>query len=181
MIDFKKHMDIQDEPKMRAMCTHIDLETLSKAELLDSFGQLLVNKAEQLEEKKVDWDARKETWLKSTESLFKKIKLWLSDFQKSGLIDIQEKEIDLNEEYIGSYKSKRLEIHLGHDIITFTPKGTLIIGSYGRVDMKGPKGEALIVEPNWDDWKFAIRTPRIKYLDLNEQSLKNAIQEIING
>ena len=47
--------------------------------------------------------------------------------------------------------------------------------------MKGPKGEALIVEPSWNDWKFAVRVPRTKYWDLNEQSFKEAIQELVNG
>jgi hypothetical protein len=181
MIEFKKYMDSNDFNNMKKLCSPIDLSDLVKAELLDSFGELLVKKTQEVEKNKVDWEARKTTWLKSVEDFYLNINSWLADFKNAELLKIKEKEIDLNEEYIGNYKTKRLEIYLGNDIITFTPRGTLIIGSYGRIDMRGPKGEALIVEPNWDEWKFAKRTPKMKYVDVNEQSIKEAIQEIING
>lgn len=181
MIEFKKYMDNDDFKKMKELCSPVNLDDLLKAEILDSFGELLVKKTQEVEANKIIWEERKSTWLKSIDELYKEINFWLSDFQKAELLKIKEKEIELNEEYIGKYKTKRLEIYLGNDIITFTPKGTLIIGSYGRIDMNGPRGEALIIEPQWNAWKFAKRAPKMKYWDVNEQSLKEAIQEIING
>jgi hypothetical protein len=181
LMEFKKFMDSNDFINMKKLCSLMNFDDLEKVELLDSFGELLVKKTQEVEKNKVDWEARKSTWLVSIENFYLSINNWLDDFKNADLLKIKEKEIDLNEEYIGNYKTKRLEIYLGNDIITFTPRGTLIIGSYGRIDMRGPKGEALIVEPNWNDWKFAKRTPRMKYVDVTEQSIKEVIQDIING
>jgi hypothetical protein len=181
MIEFKKYMDSNDHKKMKESSSLVNLEDLASAELLDSFGELLVKKKSEEEKDKVDWEKRKTTWLNSVDDLYKIINTWLSPFQKEGLLNIKEKQIDLSEEYIGSYKAKRLEILLGNDIVTITPRGTLVIGSFGRLDMRGPKGEALLVETDWNDWKFAKRTPKMQYWNLTEQSFKEAIQEIING
>jgi len=181
MIEFKKYMDSNDHKKMKELSTLINLDDILSVKLFDVFEKLLLKKTEEEEKNKVDWETRKITWLHSIDGFYKKINSWLSPLQKGGLLKIKEKEIDLNEEYIGNYKTKRLEIYLGNDIVTFTPRGTLIIGSYGRIDMRGPKGEALIVEPEWNNWKFAKRTPKMKYFDVNELSFKEAIETIING
>ncbi|OGU38957.1 MAG: hypothetical protein A2X61_09495 [Ignavibacteria bacterium GWB2_35_12] len=146
----------------------------------DSF-EVFLKKKKQQENNKVDWDERKSTWLKSIEDLYSKINNWLSPFIKESLLDIKEKDIELNEEYIGNYKAKRLDIYLSNDIISLTPRGTLIIGSYGRIDMRGPKGEYLLIEPDWNIWKFAKRTPKLVTWEISEESFKTAIQDVING
>ena len=146
-----------------------------------SFQEFLKKKKQDNKKDQVDWDKRKSAWLKSIEKFYSNIKVWLTPFQTDGLIDIKEKEIDINEEYIGYYKTKRLDIYLGNDIISLTPRGTLILGSYGRIDMRGPKGEKMIIEPEWEKWEFAIRTPKLKMWKITEESFKSAIQDIVNG
>lgn len=145
-------------------------------EHIDSFEEFLKKQKEN--EKKVNWVKRKNDWTQAIESFYDEIEKWLITFKKQNLIDIQKKTIELVEEYIGHYHTNRLDIYIGNDIINLTPKGTLIIGSYGRIDMRGPKGDYIIVQPEWNQWKFAIRTPELEMWDMTEDSFKDALQKI---
>lgn len=149
-------------------------------EQIDSFEEFLKKKSQEKEQNKIDWDKRKANWLISIDNLYSDIKKWLSTFTEQELIQIKdEKQVQLNEEYIGQYKVPRLDIYVGNDIISLTPRGTLIIGSYGRIDMRGPKGEIMIIEQKLSDWKFAKRTPKLETWDINENSFKSIIQELV--
>lgn len=149
-------------------------------EQIDPFKEFLQKKKEEEGKDKIDWEERKSNWLTSIDSLYHNIKGWLNAFEDDGLIRVRDdKEITLNEEYIGPYQTRRLDIYLGNDIISLTPKGTLIIGSYGRIDMRGPKGEILIIQPEWGDWKFAMRTPKLETWNVNAESFKKTIQDIV--
>jgi hypothetical protein len=149
-------------------------------EHIDSFEEFLKKKKQEEEKNGINWDERKAAWIKSISKLYADIKDWLDPFEKEGFLHIKdEKEINLNEEYIGQYQVKRLDIYLGNDLISLTPKGTLIIGSFGRIDIRGPKGEILIIQPNWNDWKFAKRTPKLETWDINAESFKKIIQDLV--
>lgn len=181
MAEFQRYLKENDHAKMKNLCSIVNLDDLKQARRLDTFGEMLVTKVLEAEGNKAKLESRKATWLKSIDDLYSKINLWFEDFKKDGLIEIKDQEIYIDEESIGKYRTKRLEIYIGNDVITLTPKGTFIIGSFGRIDLSGPKGDALLVEPEWNEWKFAKRTPKIIYSSVTEQSLKQVIQEIING
>ena len=150
-------------------------------EKIDTFEEFLKKKKLEEKSKKIDWNERRVTWLNSVDQLYLKIRTWLDPFMEQSLLDIKEKNVEINEEYIGLYTIRRLDIYLGNDLISLLPKGTLIIGSYGRVDMKGPKGEIMMVEQKWSEWKLAKRTPKFQTWDLTAESFKEAFQEVING
>jgi hypothetical protein len=173
-------MDLQDKEKMRKLSTRIDLKDIAKVETLDAFQEMLLNKREEQVIKSIDWDGRVATWLSSINKLFEEIKTWLKPFEEDGLLKIKDdKVIRLNEEFIGSYDAKRLDIYFGNDIVSLTPMGTLILGSHGRIDMTGPKGEIMIIEPEWDDWKFVRRTSKRETWEVNDESFKAIIQELV--
>lgn len=46
---------------------------------------------------------------------------------------------------------------------------------------KKQEEEIMIVEPKWNEWKLAIKTPKFQNWDLTEESFKEAFQEVING
>lgn len=81
--------------------------------------------------------------------------------------------------YIGNYEAPRMDIILGKDIIRLNPRGTLIIGSYGRIDMHGPKGQIMLIQPNWNEWEFAIRTPKLKTWNITDESFINIVKELV--
>jgi hypothetical protein len=149
-------------------------------ENVDSFEDFLKKKSAENEKSKINWDERKTNWLNSIDKLYENINNWLTPFKNKSLITIKdEKKIELTEEYIGSYVVKRLDIYIGNDIVSLTPKGSLIIGSYGRIDMRGPKGEIMIIEPKWNEWKFAKRTLKLETWDINEDSFKAILQNLV--
>jgi hypothetical protein len=147
---------------------------------MDSFESFLEKKKQA--EKPVDWTNRKDAWLKSVGDFYNDINLWLKPFINRSLISIRSKEISVYEQYIGTYNLNQLDIIIGEDIVSLIPRGTLILGSCGRIDMKGPKGDVLIVEPKWDDWKFVKKFQNKRELmDINAESFQLAIQDIVNG
>jgi|SRR6185437_1742590 hypothetical protein len=145
----------------------------------EAFEDFLKKKKE--EDKKVDWEGRRNKWIKTVNDFYNNIHKWLYPFVSQSLLQIKIKEILVSEEYIGSYKLNRLDISIGNDVISLIPRGTLILGSYGRIDMKGPKGDKIIVEQKWNEWRFVTKTAKRELWDVNEESFKAAIQDLANG
>ena len=146
----------------------------------DSFEEFLrKRKEEETKTAKVDWAARESKWLKSVDDVYSSIKTWLDPLKQEGLVDYREGSTNLSEDYIGRYEAATLEVIIGRGKITFTPRGTLIIGSYGRIDVSGPSGDLMLIEREWDSWEFARRTPKLETWDLDENSFKVAIQSLI--
>ncbi len=51
----------------------------------------------------------------------------------------------INEEYLGSYETKKLILNFNSDTVIFTPVGRNIIGARGRIDMEGKAGKVKFV------------------------------------
>jgi len=90
----------------------------------------------------VNWETQRDEWLMHLDSLYSKIESLLAKYVSSGQIQFGYQNIELNEEYIGSYIAKRMTLRIGRQEVTFVPVGTLLIGSKGRVDVIGPAGRA---------------------------------------
>ena len=149
-------------------------------ENLDTFEEFLKRKATEKEQKKVDWKERKQKWLNSVTKLYSDINEWLEPFKAQKLINVEKsKVIKITEEYIGTYEIPRLDIYVGNEIVSLTPKGTLILGANGRIDMIGPKAEIMLIEPEWGEWQFAKRTPKLETWEINEKSFKSFIQKLV--
>jgi len=168
-------------PLMKKYCTEINIDDVSTARPLDSFDLMLLKKQHQAEGKLGELESRKRQWKQSVETLFVSIRDWLEEYVDAKLLTIETVDSTLNEESIGVYTIPQLILRLGNETVTFAPKGTMIIGSFGRVDMEGPLGGVMLVELEWNQWKFARRTPRVQYWDVNEESMKSVIREIVNG
>ena len=115
----------------------------------------------------------------------------------------------INEELIGEYKTSSMKIRFKGNEVILDPIGTNLIGAKGRIDMKGSAGIVKFVLVNkqssapmikvtiqitgepveeeienqkieWD-WKIATPPPRIKYIELDEESFFDSLMEVING
>jgi hypothetical protein len=145
----------------------------------DTFEDFL--KKKNGEDKKIDWEARKMMWIKSVDDFYDEVYNWLYPFKQQSLLQIHKRGMIISEEYLGTYTVNQMDILLGNDIVSLIPRGTLILGSYGRIDMRGPKGDRLLVEQKWNEWRFSGQTSRRDFWDVNEESFKSAIQEVVNG
>lgn len=145
-----------------------------------SFEDFLKNKKKEDSKNKIDWTKRKKDWLSSVEEFYSSIQVWLKEFEEEGYLKIEmNKSIEITEEYIGTYSVNRFDIYIGNDIISLSPKGVLIYGSTGRIDMRGPKGEIMMIRNEENIWQFAKRTPKLEMWDVTPDSFKSIIQELV--
>lgn len=175
-----------------------------------AFEDYLKQKEEQ--EKVINWEIKKEEWTKEIDTFLEQIKRYFKKYKGSGVV-IYEQPLNINEEYIGSYVTKKLIVKFNNDTVIFTPVGRNIIGAKGRLDMDGKAGKVkfVLVEKNIQSpqivttisdglaqkavmskleksenqekniWKISTPPPKIKYLELTEDSFFNALMEVING
>lgn len=133
------------------------------------------------EEPKIDWDDRKNKWINSVNDFYNNVNKWLYPFTVQSLLQIKMKEVLVSEEYLGTYKMNQLDILIGNDIISLIPRGALVVGGNGRIDMRGPKGEVSLFQKDWGSWKFINVFTKNDLWDANEDSFKSAIQDLVNG
>ena len=93
----------------------------------------------------IDWTKERDRWLGCLHQLYARIAEYLDEYIKGGTIKLRNSTIELNEENIGTYNAKRLVIAIGAQEIVFTPVGTRLIGSKGRVDVEGSAGNSRLV------------------------------------
>jgi len=129
-------------------------------------------------EEDIDWQARKEKWLTSLCDLYDLIKSWLRPLEKDGTLRYSSTQVTLQEDYLGSYHVDVLSLHIGKLKVDFYPKGTLIVGAEGRVDVRGPKAVRTLVLSN-GQWSVVERSPRLKMLPFNEDSFQDMLQEVM--
>jgi hypothetical protein len=160
---------------------------------------------------RVDWTKERDEWLRHLKELYDQTESFLAEYIKTGAIKFNYRDIRLNEENIGSYSARQMILKIGRQEITMTPIGTLLIGAKGRVDVVGPAGRTRLVlvnreasgpairvtvsiggkpepppvgaapkEIKWA-WKIATSPPTIKYIELTQESLFQALMEVANG
>ncbi|HLW84319.1 MAG TPA: hypothetical protein VKR60_03835 [Candidatus Sulfotelmatobacter sp.] len=93
----------------------------------------------------INWEKERDEWLAHLDRLYSKIESFLKKYVSSGQIKYEYRPIDLNEENIGSYSAKQMVLRIGRQEVDLVPIGTLLIGSKGRVDVRGPGGRAQIL------------------------------------
>jgi hypothetical protein len=163
---------------------------------------------EKTEEKIIDWNARRDEWLLYLSQFYDRVENFLDEYKRDGKLSLQYNNKEIIEEQIGSYSAKTLEIHLGNDRVKLDPIGTILIGATGRIDLIGANGKIKFVlvdrklsvpqikfnvwiegeeHPQEDkevqdielEWKIATPPPRIKYIDLEQDTFFDALMEVI--
>jgi hypothetical protein len=162
------------------------------------------------EEERIDWAKERKDWLRHLKELYDQTESFLAEYLKAGEIKLSYRNIELNEENIGTYSARQMILKIGRQEITLTPVGTLFFFTKGRVDVMGPAGRTRLVlvdsrasgpprkvtvrigkrEPpaaeaapkgiKWK-WKIATSPPNIQYIELTQESLFQALMEVANG
>lgn len=126
----------------------------------------------------MDWQDRKKKWLQHIDDLYGQIKGWLESLEKETILSFIDSEITLDEPPLGPYNVKILTIVIGGQRISFVPKGTLIVGAQGRVDIQGHKGMRTIILIG-DKWSLVRRTPSLKLLDFDQTSFQSILDDVM--
>jgi hypothetical protein len=96
----------------------------------------------------INWGQQRDEWLTYLDELYGIVEDFLKDYLASGQIARSYRNVELNEENIGTYAARELVLKIGRQEIDFKPVGTLLIGMKGRVDVRGPAGSATLVLVN---------------------------------
>lgn len=159
-------------------------------------------------ENQIDWDSRKEEWLKHVDEFYKLITEWLKEYIVQNKVQIRYNPITLEEDNIGFYNVKQLYLKIANQTVVFTPIGTILIGSRGRIDMEGRGGrirfvlvDEKVIERNVKShkslpeqkkstehdqqtfklkWKIAPIPPSNKLEELTENKFFDALIAVIN-
>ena len=170
-----------------------------------------VNQQQEIAKKEppIDWTQRRDDWKKHLDEFYQLAEGFLQKYIDQDKVHVTWSTKQLDEEHIGSYDVKSLEIQIGTIKVRFDPIGTLVLGVKGRVDMHGPHGTVkFVLVPKTDSsptirviiqeesskakdepepvveewtWKILTRSPNIKYIELEEESFLSAIMEIANA
>ncbi len=100
---------------------------------------------QQAEQKKAEaFDPKQhlQQWLDYLDALYKQINGYLEAYVTKGTAKIEYRDVQLNEDFIGQYTARQLLLNIGRSMVIFKPVGTMLIGSKGRVDVQGPRGNA---------------------------------------
>ncbi len=111
----------------------------------EDFDEFVKQQQPTEEERQIDWAKERDEWLAYLESLYREIQSYLAPYIDGGTIAISFSDITLDEENIGSYKARKMNLQIGRQKVTLTPVGTLLIGTKGRVDVEGRAGRSRIV------------------------------------
>jgi len=148
------------------------------AKLLQEFFRAKKAEADQAEH--VDWTAKKNDWITAVKDLYDQIDTWLATSIKNGDIAISRHSKAITEDYIGEYEVDELRLTVGDEIVEFSPKGALVVGASGRVDIIGNRGiETLILQPGPRWSVVASKTPTLKLVELTADSLLEALKAVM--
>jgi hypothetical protein len=165
-----------------------------------SLEEILQRKKEHKEQvqQSIDWNKEKDLWIKSVETLYQEIELWLKKYKEKELLDFSYSYIDLEESDIGKYKIRQMHIKLPDEDIKLTPLGTMLIGAFGRIDIEsrlktiplilmGKEDETSkdeMQEDKWKSlsWKILLKDPnKPLYITLDEILFTDIFKEIISN
>ena len=173
------------------------------------FEEYIAARAEAPAESAIDWDARRDEWLRRLDEFYGRVEGYLQPYVERGAVCMDFAQRPMREEHVGAYDARALEIRIGPDTICLDPIGTELIGAWGRVDMVGPKGSARFVlvpetlsEPKVEawilqdgetpppereleidetTWKIATPPPRVLYEEFNDDSFFSAMMEVLDA
>ena len=129
----------------------------------------------------IDWQRKKDRWIAAIDRLYEQItKDYLAELVKDKIVAVSYPEKSITEDYIGQYTVRDLVLQVGDEKVVFSPKGTNIVGATGRIDLCGDFGEVTLVQQPGERWGVvATRTPTLKVLPLDEESLLIALKSVM--
>jgi hypothetical protein len=131
----------------------------------------------------IDWQAKKDMWVRSVESLYGLIREMLRDSIAAKDVVVRAFEVQVSEDFIGAYSIPALELKVGNERVEFRPKGVTVIGAAGRVDIRGEGDTVTLLKDKEDadgEWTIVLqRVPSLKTVKLDRDSLKYALERVM--
>ncbi len=124
----------------------------------------------------------RQRWLNAVRDLYIEIETkYLARLIKDKVVTVSRRPKTMFEESLGEYSVDDLIINVGDESAVFSPKGRLIVGAQGRVDLEGERAVVTLVL-NPGRWSIvASRTPTLRLVPLSEQSLLEAVKDVMRA
>ncbi|MGA2183902.1 MAG: hypothetical protein ABSH47_12805 [Bryobacteraceae bacterium] len=150
----------------------------------DQLTDFIRSRNEQAGTPEIDWQAKKNEWVRSVGELYAVVQAMLRDSVKSRDVTIRTINVELTERFIGTYTIPVLELSVGGERVEFRPKGITIIGATGRVDVRGERDTVTLVNnaPNQKDGEWVVvlqRVPHLKMAQFDRESLKYVLERVM--
>ncbi len=129
----------------------------------------------------VDWDERRDEYLRAVSDLYTRIEEMLAGPIGDGAVAVQRRSKNLTENYIGTYAVDDLVLSFGDERVRFSPRGRNILGAEGRIDVVGDRGEATLILRG-ADWLFLqARQPELRVAPLNESVFADMLNVVMRN
>mgnify|MGYP003367003965 CR=1 FL=1 len=145
---------------------------------MSDLSDFLRKKQQDYEQEQMNWQNVKEQWQQQVREFMDQINSWLKPLVQEQLLNVQEGEICLDEEHIGSYATSTLEIVIGGERIKIQPVGRLIIGALGRIDISSSKGSYIVLYHEQQGWIYRNAHRREPFTVFNENNFMELIREL---
>jgi len=151
--------------------------------MADQLVDFLRIRKQQAASPEIDWQAKRDTWIRSVERLYAVVQEMLQDSIASKDVTVRTFDTQVTEDFVGTYSIPVLEMTVGHERIEFRPKGVTVIGASGRVDIRGERDTVTLLrdqEEGNSAWTVVLqRVPRLKTVQLDRVSLKYVLERVM--
>ena len=121
------------------------------------FMKFLLDKKTEEEKSNIDWAAKRSEWLSDLRTLTAQVKDWLAPAVQKGLLRVQDDEVQIEEQYLGSYAAPSLVISgPGASRVKLVPIARLIVGAQGRVDLISGSEKFVLVRTKPREWGASV-------------------------
>lgn len=139
------------------------------------------------EHEQVNWAEIRGSWTSDLHALISQFKEWLRDAVAERLLTVEEHDVTISEDDLGTYQAPALAICAPRSrSVQIVPKARLIVGGKGRVDFESGPNRATLIRVDEGHWKFMTRRfsgspvgPLFEMSDLNAESFRETIRELL--
>jgi hypothetical protein len=163
---------------------------------LSPLDEVIRRRAEQLRAEaandQVDWDERRAWWQKRTNELYEQIRGWFQPLIDEKIVEFKLNTAELREERIGTYSIDALTLSIDACDLDVVPVGTIVIGGFGRADVTGRAGRAMLILAATDDklpmpdrrntaqWCLVRPDDRAKLAPISEEIFKQIFTDLMS-
>lgn len=111
----------------------------------DDFVQREIDAASKSGGSAFDWNREEAEWLRQLNALHERIAGFLKPYIDAGQISVSTRNVEINEEHLGTYGVPQMAISIGAKTVTLEPMGTIQVGNRGRVDVTCNLARAMMI------------------------------------
>ena len=140
-------------------------------------------KLEHAADQNIDWQRKRDVWVQSVNSLYNQVGRILADSINSGDVTVDQVEMQIAEDFVGTYSIPKLELNVRGERVEFRPMGVTVIGASGRVDIRGERDVVTLLKGEVgveNEWLVVLqRTPYLNTQPLDSETLKYALERVM--